>query len=78
MLYAQFFHRAVWPAGTTKIIESCGDRAVIILDGRERSTTHHAISRKECMKRGYLGYRLYRGETFTRSLPITEYVSCTS
>ena len=48
-------------------IEACGDRAVIILDGRERATTNVTIARLECEKRGYLGFTLHMGPTFTRA-----------
>ena len=48
-------------------IEACGDRGVIILDGRERATAHVEIARKECAKRGYIGFTLHIGQTFTRA-----------
>jgi len=73
MIFAQFYQKAIWPIGTEEIIEASGDRSVIILDGRERNQTHHAIAAHECKKRGYAGYKLFRGETFTRSVPISEY-----
>lgn len=76
MIFAQFYQRAVYPPESTKVIEACGDRAVIVLDGRERTATHHEISREECIKRGYLGYKLFKGETFTRSAPVSDYVEC--
>ena len=68
MLYAQFFHKsAVGP----ELVEACGDRAVIVLDARERSDTHDTIARQECAKRGYLAFQLNRGDTFTRSVPVS-------
>lgn len=54
-----------------KPIEACGDRAVIILDGRNNSQTWHAIARAECKKRGYIGYVLRRGERFTQARDIS-------
>lgn len=48
-------------------IEACGDRAVIILDGRSNTQAHVTIARRECVKRGYIGFTLHMGETFTRS-----------
>jgi hypothetical protein len=48
-------------------IEACGDRAVIILDGRSKPNTHVDIARRECVKRGYVGFTLHIGEAFTRS-----------
>lgn len=74
MYYVQFFQRAVWPVGTDKIIEACGDRGVIVLDGRESKNTMHEFSERECNKRGYVGWQLFKGETFTRSRPISEFI----
>lgn len=69
MIYGQFYQKSV--IDPTKIIEACGDRAVIILDGRGTLESNIAFIREECAKRGYVGYSLYRGDTFTRSMPIT-------
>lgn len=74
MLYAQFFQKAVYPAGTDKIIPACGDRSVIILDGRKAERFQRMISADECRKRGYVGYQLWKGESFTRSNPVSEIV----
>lgn len=69
MVYAQFLQRGVM---TGAIIEATGDRGVIILDGRESKNSHHAIAETECNKRGYIGWQLFKGESFTRSSPISE------
>ncbi len=74
MIYAQFMQVAVWPAGTDKVIEACGDRAVIILDGRNNETTWHLLAWAESVKRGYIGYILYSGESFTRSKAISLFI----
>lgn len=80
MYYVQFYQKPViWREGqSADPIEACGDRAVIILDGRERLVTHLAYSRDQCVKRGFVGFRLYRGESFTRSKATTGYfpVAC--
>lgn len=76
MIFAQFYQKAVYPVGTNQIIEASGDRSVIVLDGRNSQATHKQLAKLECVKRGYLGYRLFSGETFTRSAPITEYINC--
>ena len=47
-----------------ELIPACGDRAVIILDGRVRSDTHHAIAKEEALLRGYPAYQLHRSERF--------------
>lgn len=74
MIFAQFSQVAVYPPGTDKVIEACGDRSVIILDGREKETTLHALAKQESIKRGYIGYTLYRGETFTRCKAISSFI----
>lgn len=70
MIYAQFFQRSA--TDKTKIIEACGDRAVIVLDGRETRASHNHIASVECLKRGYVAWQLMKGDSFTRSSPITD------
>jgi hypothetical protein len=74
MIFAQFYQTAVYPVVTDKIIEACGDRAVIILDGRNSSDTHHAISAAECKKRGYIAYSVHAGESFSRSRTVSSII----
>lgn len=64
MLYAQFSQKS---AISDDIVEACGDRAVIILDARHSMVHNASIARAECIKRGYKGFTLYRGEAFSRS-----------
>jgi hypothetical protein len=52
-------------------IEACGDRAVIVLDARHSNATNDNIARNECEKRGYIGYQIFRGETFTSSRAVS-------
>lgn len=76
MLFAQFYHLSTgYVPGSIpprfddayKLpIEACGDRAVIVLDARRSNATNDNIARAECEKRGYIGYQIFRGETFTR------------
>jgi len=80
MYYAQFFQLSTgYIAGTIppqfgekKPIEATGDRGVIILDGRESKNNMHAVAEIECNKRGFIGWQLFKGDTFTRSAPISE------
>lgn len=75
MLYAQFYQLSTGyipgtippQFGEKKIIEATGDRSIIIIDGRLSRINQDMIARQECIKRGYIGYSLHRGETFTRS-----------
>jgi hypothetical protein len=67
MYFATFYQRSAIDPAT--LIEACGDRAVIILDGRESAASHRAIAAAECAKRGYLAWQLHKGDAFTRSAP---------
>jgi hypothetical protein len=67
MHYVQFFQRS---ATSDALIEACGDRGVIILDGRCSRDWMNSTASDECVRRGYLAWQLYKGETFTRSAPI--------
>ena len=66
MYFAQFYQKAVWPAGSNELIEATGDRAVIILDGRMGWSIREVITREECAKRGYVAYSLHVGDSFSR------------
>lgn len=67
MYFATFYHWSVPLEGKpSRLIEACGDRATIILDGRESLRTHNAIAADECKKRGFVAYQLHKGESFTR------------
>lgn len=72
MIYAQFYQDSTgWNgkdfSGTVKLIEACGDRSIIILDGRNGLATHVSLARSECEKRGYKAFSIHRGESFTSS-----------
>lgn len=69
MIYAQFYQRSA--IAPEMLIEACGDRAVIILDGRVKAETNRKIAAEECRRRGYVAWQIFRGETFTRSRPVS-------
>ena len=76
MTYVQFYNLSVsgyWNNHTSEPIEACGDRGVVILDGRESKDSHIAIAESECAKRGYIGYSLHKGDSFSRSVTIKPY-----
>lgn len=50
MLFAEFYQKS---AISDAIIPACGDRSVIILDGRYNIADNAAIARQECKKRGF-------------------------
>ena len=85
MLYVQFYSMSTGyipgsspprfdPAYSVPI-EACGDRGVIIVDGRLNPERIMRIAREECKKRGFVGLRIFRGESFTRSLPVSTFFS---
>jgi len=74
VIYAQFFHKS---AISNDLIEACGDRSVIILDGRSPKQ-HRGEAGAECMSRGYKAWQLMRGPRFTDSQPISEIVEVPS
>ena len=47
-------------------IEACGDRSVVIIDGRLRIGTLASYARIECARRGYVGFTICHG-TFTHN-----------
>jgi hypothetical protein len=67
MIYAEFYHRT-----STGFQAACGDRSVIILDGRTSKAAQGAIAAAECRKRGYAAWRIFKGESFTRSAAISQ------
>jgi len=74
MRYAQFYQMSVaFPGKPSKAIPACGDRAVIILDARNRMDFSEAIAKRECQKRKFIGYSIHEGESFTRSRQVKSY-----
>jgi hypothetical protein len=79
--HAEFYHMStgyvdgsippVFKDSHKKLIPACGDRSVIILDGRSSRYTHEMIAREECLKRGYLAYRIMKGGRFTTAKPVS-------
>ena len=74
MVFIQYFQKGLL---SNKPIEACGDRAVIVLDGRQSLETwkQDAIDNNGIRRPVYCGYQLFKGDNFNRSQPITEYIS---
>ena len=70
--YAQFF---VVGIVTGELIEACGYRSVIRLDGRMNRLSMETIAENECRKRCYVAWRLIKGPSLLRAKPITKTVS---
>ena len=51
---------------------ACGDRAVLILDGRESLFNHRKHAKDWAHKHGFKAYEIRRGDSFTRSQIIAE------
>jgi hypothetical protein len=49
-------------SGPVVPIEACGDRAIIIMDGRCNLRSAIDTGHTECIKRGYIGFSVYRGD----------------
>lgn len=64
--YTQFFIRSA--TDNNRIVEACGDRAVIILDGRINKKLMGEISAQECQKRGFVAWQIHQGD-FRESKP---------
>jgi hypothetical protein len=67
--YAQFFIRSA--IDKNRIIEGCGDRSVIILDGRITKKLMGEIAAQECKKRGFVAWQIHSGD-FRKSQPISQ------
>jgi len=55
--------------------EALGDRGIIILDGRNSMETLHEDARRfnNWRRPKYYGYRIFKGERFSTSKPISEF-----
>ena len=68
MVYAQFYQKS---AINSEVIEACGDRSVIILDGRNSLSNWKELATKACFERDYLAFSLHKGVSFNRSVKIS-------
>lgn len=66
MKYIQFWHKPVERFSDSPV-EACGDRSVIIVDGRWSIDRITELAKVECQKRKYYGFSIHQGESFTRS-----------
>ena len=66
MTYAQFYDKAIYPINSTELIEVCGDRGIIYLDGRESLQSQIELCEQCAHERNYQGYKIYKGDTINR------------
>ena len=67
MIYAQFYHYGL----SGNLVEACGDCSVVIIDARLKPRTIGEIAADECKKRGYVAWAIFKGESFTNSVRVS-------
>jgi len=69
MVYVQYYNKDL----SGKLAEALGDRAIVILDGRNNLKTmkRDAISFNGVRRPIYEAYQIRKGDSFSRSQPIT-------
>ncbi len=72
MYFATFFQKS---AISEEIVEACGDRSVLILDGRWCRERHHLHCKVWAETHGFYGYQICKGGSLLRNKPITDYVA---
>jgi hypothetical protein len=70
MIYAQFFIQTK----SGELIEGCGDRAIIRIDGRLSRLNRETIADSECRRRGFVAWQLIKGPSLLRARPMTKVV----
>lgn len=83
MVYAQFYQLSTgcvpgtipprFDAAHRAPIEATGDRSVVVIDGRLSVDNMAQIAARECAKRGYVGWRIFKGSSFTNGPPVNAY-----
>ena len=76
--YSQFFTMSTgYIAGTIPpqfgaptVIEACGDRSIIQIDGRLTRQTMGEIAKAECIKRGYVAWQIIGGNHLLDAKPL--------
>ena len=72
MIFVQYYIKN----SDDKFMEACGDRGVIILDGRNSLATWHDDARKfnGYRRPKYAGYQLFKGNSLLNNQPITDMI----
>lgn len=58
-----------------KPIEALGSDGVLIIDGRLTLDNARAVAAERCKARGFIGYSIHHGETFSRSRQVAPFRS---
>ena len=74
MRYVQYFTEST--INKNKLIQACGDRSVVILDGRYRVSRciENAIQFNGVRRPLYPAFQIWEGESLIRSKPITDII----
>lgn len=75
MIFAEFYHESTgWNgrdfSGPVKLVPACGSDSVAVIDGRLGPARRNALARDICRARGFKGFTINSGESFTRSQSI--------
>ncbi len=83
MKFAQFYKKSTgYVAGSippkfdpahVKPIEALGSDGVTVMDGRFSLNTQHMVAKEICRQRGFLGYTLHEGASFSVNRKVSEY-----
>ena len=68
MIFAEFYTRGLVSG---ELITACGDRSVIILDGRYSLEKNIDIAAYWCKQRNYNAFTIGKGDSFTQSKKLT-------
>ena len=73
MIFVQYFDRG---GITGDLREACGDRSIVILDGRNSMSTwkDDAVKFNGFRRPVYAAYQLYKGRNVNDSKPITDII----
>ena len=77
--YVQFFQMSLgqWPDFKPEskcLIEVCGDRGIIRIDGRLSTENIKHIAQEECKKRKYEAWQIMKGENLSNAKPTGEMI----
>ena len=75
MIFAEFYHDSTgWNgkdfSGPVKLIPACGSDSVLPIDARLNVIRAAGMAREVCKRRGYKGFTLNAGESYTRNRAI--------
>lgn len=86
MRFVQFYQRSTgyvpgsippkFDPAQVQPIAATGDRGVMIIDQRIRAKSAGEIAATECKNRGFIGWRMFEGSSFSQCRPVSGYWPC--